>query len=63
MKSLQVLAKDETLVVPMVTHLTHILNNSQVIEEKMDPKTKGRIINEHSPKAMSVCIPTPSSNT
>ena len=39
-KSFQVIAKDEGLVLPEVNFFTHILNNTQVIEDKVDPKNR-----------------------
>ena len=36
----KVIAKDESLVLPEVNFFTHILNNTQVIEDKVDPKNR-----------------------
>jgi len=46
-RSLQVLAKDGSLVTQIVDHLTDIINNSQVLEEESPKKCK------HHPRALS----------
>jgi len=49
-KSLQVIAKDPNLVTQITDHLTDIINNSQVLEEKGADK---KIQYEHMPRALS----------
>lgn len=39
-KAFQVLAKDRTLVMPLINHLTDIINNKVPYDEKFDQKTK-----------------------
>jgi len=49
-KSLQVIAKDPNLVTQVTDHLTDIINNSQILEEKGTDK---KILYEHVPHACS----------
>ena len=50
-KSLQGIAKDETLVMELVNHLVDIMNNSVLYEEQVDPKQpqkKGPVVATHT---------------
>lgn len=53
MRSLQVIGKDSKLVMMMVQHLTDIINNSEVVEQKPDPKNKSKYITVPSHRAMA----------
>lgn len=51
-KSLQAISKDPNLVTQVIDHLTDIINNSQILEEKPNNDVK-KTIYEHVPRALS----------